>query len=260
MPQSPKQQTTSHLRVGAVPRERRAPRPGRSGLRKRDASTLLRASLFALVFPRTSFSPGHGVAANSGPRCLALVPGPCFQSVRLPEDRRWTRGAGGTHMSPGWRPVLAKCGPPPLPLREGSGTEGKGADRAPSVTRADKAEGLPLNCAPRGHNGFSLHGTEWRLLGHCLVLKLSLGRSSALLPPASGRAPCSERPQRGWWKAGAAVLLSPRAGCAAYSAGVFRRLSAAEGNEAAVRGSPTPYVPRHCRSGSRFRRPSAALL
>ena len=60
MPQSPKQQTTSHLRVGALPRERLAPRPGRSGLMKRDASTLLCASLSALVFPRTSFSPEHG--------------------------------------------------------------------------------------------------------------------------------------------------------------------------------------------------------
>lgn len=101
-------------------------------------------------------------------------------------------------------------------------------------------------CAPRGHKRFSLHGTEWGLLGHCLVLKLSLGRSSALPPPASGRAPCSEPAQRGWWKAGAAVRLSPRAGCAARgfpnacSAGVVRRLSAAEGNEAAVRRSPAP--------------------
>ena len=81
LPQSPKQQTALHLRFGALPRERRAPLPGRSGLTKRDASTLLRASLSALVFPRTSFSPEHVVAVNSGLGCLALVPGPCFQSA-----------------------------------------------------------------------------------------------------------------------------------------------------------------------------------
>ena len=52
----------------------RALRPHKAGRSQSPEGFSLRTRL-----SQTSFSPEHVVAVNSGPRCLALVPGPCFQ-------------------------------------------------------------------------------------------------------------------------------------------------------------------------------------
>lgn len=87
--------------------------------------------------------PENGNALHSGPRWLARLPGPCKRRLCLPETRYPTRGAGGTHPSPGWRRKPSGCVDIRQTLREGFLALGEtGADWTSSVKLIHPAEAL----------------------------------------------------------------------------------------------------------------------
>ena len=68
---------------------------------------------------------------------------------------------------------------------------------------------------PRCQSRFSTPGTDWGLLGQCIVLKQSRGKGLSLARPFRASLPAQGAPRVFGLQAGVAVTASPRAGCSA---------------------------------------------